>query len=244
MVSQVVEQKTPIGSDIILPNYSGLRTGTRKTDTYTNGSVIFVSGSEFAERNSAFYWDDANERLGIGTTSPGGVIEVEDAGGDINIALDQNGNKISLNVDSEATTQPGIKVDMAAATYNAIETDARITIGTASSTAELTIDDGDGVSGDPYIHFNGARGLIGYAGDETPSGLLMAGSAGKIVMFKPNNAASTRTFLDLSGAIQLSNTTNDAGPHGTFLGSGAVFVSGGSLWFKAHTSKFTEIATA
>lgn len=41
------------------------------TTGYTQGSVIFVSGSKFEQNNSKFFWDATNSRLGIGTSSPG-----------------------------------------------------------------------------------------------------------------------------------------------------------------------------
>jgi hypothetical protein len=42
----------------------------------TAGSVIFADGSGFAEDNANLFWDDANNRLGIGTNSPGVALEV------------------------------------------------------------------------------------------------------------------------------------------------------------------------
>jgi hypothetical protein len=37
---------------------------------FTNGSVIFASGGTLAQDNANLFWDDANNRLGIGTNSP------------------------------------------------------------------------------------------------------------------------------------------------------------------------------
>ncbi len=43
------------------------------TDTpssYTAGSILFTSGAATTEDNTNFFWDDANDRLGIGTATP------------------------------------------------------------------------------------------------------------------------------------------------------------------------------
>jgi hypothetical protein len=39
--------------------------------TFTSGSVIFSNGTTLAQDNANFFWDDTNNRLGIGTSSPG-----------------------------------------------------------------------------------------------------------------------------------------------------------------------------
>jgi len=51
--------------------------GTITPSGFTQGSVIFAgSGGTLTEDNANFYWDDANNRLGIGTTGPGYALEV------------------------------------------------------------------------------------------------------------------------------------------------------------------------
>jgi hypothetical protein len=43
----------------------------------TEGSVVFVnSGTEFEEDNSNFFWDDDNNRLGVGVSTPTQVLDV------------------------------------------------------------------------------------------------------------------------------------------------------------------------
>jgi hypothetical protein len=49
------------------------------TDTmssFTTGSILFTSGSAVTEDNSNFFWDDTNNRLGIGTATPGASLDV------------------------------------------------------------------------------------------------------------------------------------------------------------------------
>ncbi len=40
------------------------------TGSLTSGSVIFTDGTQFAENNSNLFWDNVNNFLGIGTTTP------------------------------------------------------------------------------------------------------------------------------------------------------------------------------
>ena len=42
----------------------------------TAGSVVFSDGSNLSQDNANFFWDDANERLGIGTATPGRSVDV------------------------------------------------------------------------------------------------------------------------------------------------------------------------
>lgn len=48
-----------------------------QTSVFTSGSVVFVDGSGILDQDNAnFYWDNTNKRLGIGTTTPVGSVEV------------------------------------------------------------------------------------------------------------------------------------------------------------------------
>ena len=42
----------------------------------TSGSVLFSNGSTIAQDNANFFWDDANNRLGIGTASPSSRLDI------------------------------------------------------------------------------------------------------------------------------------------------------------------------
>jgi hypothetical protein len=42
----------------------------------TSGSVLFSNGTTIAQDNANFFWDDTNNRLGIGTTSPGYKLDI------------------------------------------------------------------------------------------------------------------------------------------------------------------------
>jgi hypothetical protein len=42
----------------------------------TSGSVLFSNGTTIAQKNASFFWDNTNNRLGIGTATPTEILEV------------------------------------------------------------------------------------------------------------------------------------------------------------------------
>jgi hypothetical protein len=51
--------------------------GTGTSTTFTTGSVIFAGASGvYSQNNANFFWDNTNNRLGIGTTAPANRLEV------------------------------------------------------------------------------------------------------------------------------------------------------------------------
>lgn len=60
---------------------AGVTTFLGLSDTpssYTDGSVLFTSGSAVTQDNSNLFWDDSNDRLGIGTNNPNVMLDVVD----------------------------------------------------------------------------------------------------------------------------------------------------------------------
>ncbi|MFA7192499.1 MAG: hypothetical protein WC089_04360, partial [Candidatus Paceibacterota bacterium] len=51
----------------ILPIANG---GTNNSSAYTAGSIVFSNGTSLTQDNSNFFWDDTNNNLGIGTSTP------------------------------------------------------------------------------------------------------------------------------------------------------------------------------
>lgn len=60
----------------ILPYANG---GTNVSTSFTQGSIIFAGATGFAQDNGNFYWDDSNDRLGLGTTAPTTTLDVNGA---------------------------------------------------------------------------------------------------------------------------------------------------------------------
>ena len=55
-----------------------LSVGTFNLPTLTSGSVLFSNGTTIAQDNANLFWDDTNNRLGIGTASPTSKLSVLD----------------------------------------------------------------------------------------------------------------------------------------------------------------------
>ncbi len=99
---------------------SGASTFLALTDTpssYTAGSLLFTSGSAVSEDNANLFWDDTNNRLGVGTSSPWAKLSVEQNAGEV-----------------------GFSVGSSTATSFVVDASGNVGIGTASPTTALTVD--------------------------------------------------------------------------------------------------------
>lgn len=55
--------------------YTGIA-GKFTLPSLTSGSVLFSNGTTIAQKNANFFWDNTNNRLGLGTTSPANSFDV------------------------------------------------------------------------------------------------------------------------------------------------------------------------
>ncbi|PLX27179.1 hypothetical protein C0583_04735 [Candidatus Parcubacteria bacterium] len=58
--------------------------------SYTAGSILFTSASGVTQDSSNLFWDDINNRLGIGTTSPVSALTVKSTGSQLTLAYDDS----------------------------------------------------------------------------------------------------------------------------------------------------------
>jgi hypothetical protein len=79
--------------------------GTGTTTAFTAGSVVFAGASGvYSQDNSNLFWDDTNNRLGVGTTSPGSSIETTGAVAAASVKLKSTGGgSVTLTTPSTAT---------------------------------------------------------------------------------------------------------------------------------------------
>ena len=62
--------------------------------TLTAGSVAFSDGSVLTEDNANFFWDDTNNRLGIGTTTPTDAVDIASTLGEMYRATNYANNTV------------------------------------------------------------------------------------------------------------------------------------------------------
>ena len=73
--------------------------GTGTSETFTQGSILFVGASGvYAQNNTQLFWDDLNRRIGIGTKTPSAKLHVKTTGVVDPIAKFESTEAISISV--------------------------------------------------------------------------------------------------------------------------------------------------
>jgi len=78
--------------------YLPISRGGTGVGSFTAGSLLFFNGSTFAENNSKLFWDSANNRLGIGTSSPSSTLEVSGTAKVTSLTSSNDATINSLNI--------------------------------------------------------------------------------------------------------------------------------------------------
>ncbi len=122
----------------------------------TAGSVLFAGAAGvLAQDNANFFWDDTNNRLGIGTASPSFTLHVLSAAADLDTKIESNGGHSRFIIDSTGADDSILQFNEANARRWSIYTDGtddslkitRSDVPTASPTSDaIAIDSTDNVS--------------------------------------------------------------------------------------------------
>ena len=212
-----------LGGTLVVAN-GGTGTGT----AFTAGSIVFAGASGvYSQDNANLFWDDSNNRLGIGTTSPSYAVEVAGdlrlaGGGDLRLgsATGTTGTAGDSSIYSDAN-------DMYLNTGNAtrvyIANGGNVGIGNTGPTYRLDVSSADTTAGLGYamrIRANataaggafqftdsGASSQWGYLAATSTSVTLDCSSAGSTI-FRTNG--SERMRIDSSGNVGIG-TSSPAG---------------------------------
>ena len=259
------------GDQLILPNLSGVKPGALKSSsgtglaeqtpaTLTAGSVIFANSSnQLTQDNANFFWDDSNNRLGIGTSSPSFPLDVQaDTGtnaikvrGRSNAGVDEgtltfvkNDGTTTQGYLQTDTTNLGIYAitDLKLGGGNSVDmtilSSGKVGIGTDAPASLFSLS-GSGVllnidvtnSNNYKMNFRDAGIITGYLGSNLDRPFVVT-----------NSAITGENFSVLSGGIvgMMNYNANPTIPLGVL--SGGIFISGGALFYKGDQGTVTQIA--
>ena len=212
---------TPIG--LVTPAAGLFTTLTASTinSGFTAGSVVFQGASGLAQDNANFFYDDTNNRLGIGTTNPAvaldvaGQVKVSSFASDTSVAVCSNSGVLS-------TCNPnpsGVSLQQAYDAGNTITTtdarDIEITLADTATDQTLEVtqagtadafrvnDDGTFTDSTPFVI--DATGSVGI-GTVSPGAQLQvtagaAGTIGEIVRGASSQTADLLQFQNSSGQL-------------------------------------------
>lgn len=209
---------TLVGNTLNIPQYSGggsMAIGGTVTSG-TTGSILFINPTAtLAQDNANLFWDDTNNRLGIGTNAPSNDIHIyqttnsasaikmenpnagTNASQNLNIFADATAGYIQFQKRSSTHTATGIANSSSGLLYNSA---GDLIIGTGGATSWIRFATNGIVAADMNLTANG-RLLLGTSTESTY--LLDVNGTGRYqdnLLISKNQNATT--------SLEISNTTS------------------------------------
>lgn len=158
--------------------------GTGTTTQFAQGAIVFAGSSGiYTQDSSNLFWNDALDRLGVGTSSPDNELTVS---GDVDITG-------SLGI---GTDTPSVKLEINGAS------DEMLWLNSTSATGNPEI---------VFLQDNAARAAISFA--DSLDGLKLDSPYGGIAFFCGAAGSSTqRAALDSTGKLAVNTTSNPSVP--------------------------------
>ena len=217
---------TTDGSTMSWATVTGMGIGNAITSA-TAGSILFAGASGvLAQDNSNFFWDDTNNRLGIGTTTPSGMLSV---GSHSEFQVDSTGAITTTGITSSGSiTFSGFSTNGGLLYTNASGVLAQTGAGTSTtilhggtspsySAVSLTADvsgtlpvgnGGTGIASGTaggVLAFNGATTTIASSLAGTTGQALISGGTATPTWYAPT--AGSVLFAGTSGILQQDNSS-------------------------------------
>ncbi len=190
---------------------------------FTEGSVVFINSSgALAQDNTNFYWDDSNNRLGIGDNTPDDALDVESSSLGYNFLFGTNGitfstsGTSSINVDTFG--QLSLTSNQGAA--NALEL--------VSTAGGIDISTGTGTSGRDIDILSGASINL-TAAESAADSIVLTSSAGGIDILATGAAAGEDIDITATGSsVNLSSSEGVEDALTLVASAGGINISTGS----------------
>jgi hypothetical protein len=223
----------------VLPPSGG---GTGTSTVFTTGSVVFAGASGvYTQDNANFFWDDTNNRLGLGTAAPAVSLHVVG-----NVRLGTT-NQLQLGGSSEyivGTTASNLIQFFQSGTEAMRFTGANnLSIGSVASAAKLyVVQTAAGSTCGHFVGVSGAKLLIDYIGSGTnyfDGGIVFRNTASGTIMTLDNTSGNLNvcagTATPAGGSATARMLFGTTAGFGIYYGSGAPTVSAakGSLYLRS-----------
>lgn len=203
--------------------------GTFTLPSLTSGSVLFSNGTTIAQDNANLFWNDTNNRLGLGTTTPAYTLDLQSTGNiqawigtqgsTFGYTLGRNTGTGFLDITGNQGGFSGIHVDQ-------IKSDGAITIGgnavISNWASRLGIGNGSGTpigyisiqsssNVDPNLTMGGGSGSNYTFRRDTGTGYLMiAGQQGQFTGYRFDTGQYSDIFTMINGAGAVFNETGES----------------------------------
>lgn len=203
---------------------------------FTQGSVIFQGSSGLAQDNGNFYWDDTNNRLGIGTASPVSTLTVAGSGSTSPFTIASSSGATMLTLSH--TGYFGINTST--------PSDALTVAGNGLVTGDLNVL--GSISGASLSFSSSSLTTLTVTGTSTLSQAVMNFLQATTANITTLNVTGTSTLattsisqLNVSGNISLATMTQGSV---LFAGAGGVLSQNNSNLYWDNTSRYFNIGTS
>jgi hypothetical protein len=193
----------------------------------TSGSVLFSNGTTIAQDNANLFWDDTNNRLGIGTASPLVKLHVVGTGeSEVRVSENTNNNYITLYQQAltsyliagrtGATSVQPLAIYTGGSEKMRIQADGNIGINTAAPTAKLAIKAGGALSTDIALRVRNSADTTDLFQVQGNGAIVLSSGAsfytvGNNLNFRSNLAGGSGYVLDVQSYNTLNSTSNEQG---------------------------------
>ena len=217
----------------------GLSTNSLTDTALTLGSVLFAGAAGLVTQdNSAFFWDDTNNRLGLNTVTPSNTLDIHFAGTGASVGINNTAGNQSAIVFANSGTNKwriGNSATNSFEIYNNALASNAVSISTASNSvsflASIKIQQGAGFAGvagyngigcdaggfffelgtstnNPYFNFIGLTGARTFTYPDASGTLALTSNLASYLPLSAGNSFPLTNDLTVQGGINLTRGAN------------------------------------
>ncbi|HFC76863.1 MAG TPA: hypothetical protein ENJ27_01395, partial [Candidatus Moranbacteria bacterium] len=221
---------------------TGVSTFIGLSDTpasYTSGSILFTSGAAVTQDNSNFFWDDTNNRLGIGTATPSDMLDIYGTSNALRLSYDAtNYGTLSVNSSGEMSFSTSSVTDSALVLGTGLAEDTLIIYDGNAQDYHIGLDDTD----DSFkIGLGSALGTTDYLTIDSSGNVTLSSLSTDGVVITASGVLSSEAQL----AVARGGTGSSAFTAGSVVFSnGTILTQDNSNFFWDDTNNRLGLGTA